>query len=164
MVEGQKSRLRAAVNTVITRRDMLDAAVNLGWMVPLGVSLAALFEFLRYEPPVTASTLISIGTESDLPELPAYMEAGRVWLQLDSNGYYAVSAICTHLGCTVRQNTEDGSYTCPCHGSRYDAQGAVLNGPATSPLHFLKLSWDPLHQLNVDQASEVDALFRLPPA
>jgi glycine/D-amino acid oxidase-like deaminating enzyme/nitrite reductase/ring-hydroxylating ferredoxin subunit len=44
------------------------------------------------------------------------------------------SAICVHLGCVVRWNGLEASWDCPCHGSRYDAYGKVLNGPAMTDL------------------------------
>jgi Rieske Fe-S protein len=44
------------------------------------------------------------------------------------------SAVCPHLGCHVQWNAAEQSWDCPCHGSRYDAEGAVMNGPSTQDL------------------------------
>jgi glycine/D-amino acid oxidase-like deaminating enzyme/nitrite reductase/ring-hydroxylating ferredoxin subunit len=62
-------------------------------------------------------------------------DAGAVAAHRDDAGaIHAVSPTCTHLGCRVKWNTAERSWDCPCHGSRFAADGAVLQGPAVRPL------------------------------
>jgi Rieske Fe-S protein len=56
----------------------------------------------------------------------------------DAEGIYAVSTICTHLGCVVKPNPE--GFECPCHGSRFASNGEVTKGPAPRALPWLKVS------------------------
>jgi glycine/D-amino acid oxidase-like deaminating enzyme/nitrite reductase/ring-hydroxylating ferredoxin subunit len=52
----------------------------------------------------------------------------------EQGALHAVSAVCTHMGCTVAWNAGESSWDCPCHGSRFDVDGQVLHGPASTPL------------------------------
>ncbi|HUG43937.1 MAG TPA: Rieske 2Fe-2S domain-containing protein [Acidobacteriota bacterium] len=68
-----------------------------------------------------------------------FVPPGRsVVLFRDGEGVYAVSTVCTHLGCIVK--AAPGVLDCPCHGSRFDLQGTVLRGPAPSPLPWLEVT------------------------
>jgi cytochrome b6-f complex iron-sulfur subunit len=94
--------------------------------------------------------------EADVTWFPDY----RLWVFSDADELYAISAICTHLGCTVALQ-EGGGFFCPCHGSRFAPSGAVIAGPAPRPLAHLALSLSPDGQVVVDQQQEVSPDTRL---
>ena len=52
----------------------------------------------------------------------------------DDGSTFTVLAKCQHMGCTVGWNSKARTWDCPCHGSRYDHTGAIINGPTTKPL------------------------------
>jgi glycine/D-amino acid oxidase-like deaminating enzyme/nitrite reductase/ring-hydroxylating ferredoxin subunit len=59
----------------------------------------------------------------------------RLAVYRDHDGrIHALSSVCTHQGCQVAFNAVERSWDCPCHGSRFDIDGRVLDGPATKPL------------------------------
>jgi Rieske Fe-S protein len=55
----------------------------------------------------------------------------------EGDHFSALSLICTHLGCTVKQQAD--GFVCPCHGSRYDKKGSVVRGPAAKSLPALSV-------------------------
>jgi Rieske Fe-S protein len=62
----------------------------------------------------------------------------------DNEGlFHERSAYCTHLGGVVQWNATEGSWDCPCHGSRFAIDGAVLNGPAIATLHAREDTFTP---------------------
>ena len=66
---------------------------------------------------------------------------GRVAVYRDEAGaLHRLSAICTHLGCVVHWNSLERTWDCPCHGSRFSVDGAVLNGPAAVGLRKIEPS------------------------
>jgi len=61
----------------------------------------------------------------------------QIYVLRDADGFYAMTNICTHSGCTVPCPV-GGLIKCPCHGSQYDANGDVVQGPAPADLvHYL---------------------------
>ena len=52
----------------------------------------------------------------------------------DDGTTYTLSARCQHMGCIVDWNSRARTWDCPCHGSRYEYSGAIINGPTTKPL------------------------------
>jgi glycine/D-amino acid oxidase-like deaminating enzyme/nitrite reductase/ring-hydroxylating ferredoxin subunit len=71
------------------------------------------------------------------PESGAVLRRGkhRIATYRDASGrVHERNAKCTHLGCVVHWNSAEGSWDCPCHGSRFDPYGKVINPPAISPL------------------------------
>lgn len=73
----------------------------------------------------------------------------------DAQGVYAISAVCTHLGCTVARSTK--GFMCPCHGSVFGAAGAVEAGPAPRALPWLEVGRAADGQLIVFADNEVPA-------
>ncbi len=122
----------------LSRRDFFKLITTALLTISGALGIGALFRFLDYqtEPPVKTEFDIGpaenypIGSRSLISDVPAI-------LIHNSNGFLALSLVCTHLGCTVEQ--KDNGFACPCHGSRYDANGNVLRGPAQKPLRSLRV-------------------------
>lgn len=78
---------------------------------------------------------IAVGSIVVMPAMHAFV--GRT-----EDGFYAVSSICPHLGCVVRWLDSDQRFHCPCHGSKFEVDGRVLNGPAREDLIELDVGID----------------------
>jgi len=110
---------------------------------PSRISLRAAGQFAKENLDVALqyASLAAPGEVRDPAEIPpgagAVMRRGVKQVAVYRNGTGSLherSAVCTHLGCIVRWNSLEKSWDCPCHGSRFDPHGKVLNGPAIDPL------------------------------
>jgi len=117
------------------------------------IHLSEMAEWVKHNVDVGIQYLHLVqGSElSDLEDLPR--GEGCVMRQLtdpnnsiqnacykDNNGkLHIMSAICPHLGCVVKWNTSEKSWDCPCHGSRFDSYGTVVNGPSNKNLEPIKV-------------------------
>ncbi|MBW2527537.1 MAG: Rieske (2Fe-2S) protein [Deltaproteobacteria bacterium] len=79
------------------------------------------------------------GNLADFPEgSVTRIDDGAFLVLHDAGGFYAMTAVCTHQGCTVEVAQQD--LPCPCHGSVFDLEGNVVTGPAVAPLDHLQLT------------------------
>jgi menaquinol-cytochrome c reductase iron-sulfur subunit len=154
------------------------------WRFGLAATLLGLagqaYAFLRslvpntlYEEPLK----FKIGQPQDFVEGVKFLEDRRLFIFRQKNTFFAISAVCTHLGCTVkmqklnqpknvkagdREFSEDAEFLCPCHGSKYYGDGTNYSGPAPRPLSYFKLEIAPEDgQLIVDLSDRVTRDFRL---
>ncbi len=116
-----------------------------GWVAILGSLAVSLLGFLRFlfprvlfEPP----TAFKAGPPSEYAVGAVdtrYVLSYRVWIIREEGGFYALSAICTHLGCTARWLSAENKFKCPCHGSGFKRSGVNYEGPAPRPLERYKI-------------------------
>lgn len=141
--------------------------------VQAGASLRSLVPNVSYDDPTT----VKVGAPAEFPEGLKFLPDQRVLVFREGNTFHAISAVCTHLGCTVRAEplpnpqttTTDGAqlklthrFLCPCHGSQYQGDGTNVAGPAPKPLAWFRLSLAADDgQLVIDLADEVGRDFRL---
>ena len=77
----------------------------------------------------------------------------KVYIVRAKEGYfYALSAVCTHLGCITNWKPDEGIVACPCHGSKFDKEGRKLGGPAPRPLPRFSIVLDDRGSLVVDRS------------
>jgi Rieske Fe-S protein len=109
------------------------------FLVTIACLAAGFFALTRFLKPEgrRQKTLLTVAKE-DIPHNGAlvYKEA-RVAIVREAEQLYAVSLVCTHLGCTVSATAQE--LVCPCHGSSFDWKGNVLKGPADRPLPRYKV-------------------------
>ena len=139
----------------IPRRDMLGLASL--WTAGAAILFAVLGIGRLPKAAVISSPSkrFSVVFPDTLQPGQAFSPPGRsVAVFRDAEGTWAVSTVCTHLGCIV--NVHPDGFECPCHGSRFAADGSVTKGPAPRALSWLKVSAAD-GKLVVDQGTTVTA-------
>ena len=141
----------------VSRRSFFQ--LTLGWLASTFAVTAAAAGAVRFLVPnvlYEPSLRFKAGKPDDYPDgSVTFMEDERVFLVRQGNTFRCLSAICTHLGCTV--NRADHGYHCPCHGSVFDDQGAVKSGPAPRGLEWFQVTLSKDNRLLVDKNQHVAA-------
>lgn len=77
-----------------------------------------------------------------------------VWIVRDEEKIFALSTVCTHLGCTPNYSPADNKFKCPCHGSGFYTTGIHFEGPAPRPLERFKIGLSDEGDIIVDKTKK----------
>jgi cytochrome b6-f complex iron-sulfur subunit len=120
----------------LPRRDFLGLAALWSAAAALLFGLAGVLRLPRAAVVPVPSRKFRVTLPETLVPGEAFVPPGRsVALFRDAGGVFAISRVCTHLGCLVK--SEADGFHCPCHGSRFAPDGAVTKGPAPKALAWL---------------------------
>lgn len=125
---------------VLKRRKFLGVLTGSTFAIAgVGTSITAV-SYLRpnvlFEPP----TKFSAGKPEEIPVgTLIVMPAQKIYVMHAEDGFVAMSAVCTHLGCMTRYEEANKRLVCPCHGSVFSTSGVVSEGPAPKPLQRMHL-------------------------
>ena len=144
------------VPDAVSRRGFLSV-LGVGWVACTSavaglaaVGVRILFPNVLYEP-----------AQSFTAGFPEEFAVGRVderfkvshgvWIVREAEGFYALSTVCTHLGCTPIWMASEDKFKCPCHGSGFERDGINIEGPAPRPLERYRITLAEDGQLVIDK-------------
>ena len=137
------------------RKSFLSFAGWLSFLGFLGIStvgsLRYMFPRVLFEPP----SKFKAGLPGDyvIGEVnEKYTDEQRIWIVREKEGFYALIAICTHLGCTPRWLTAENKFKCPCHGSGYYKNGVNFEGPTPRPLERAQITLNDDGEIVIDKS------------
>lgn len=127
----------------VKRRDFLKMSwAALGGLAALEIGgLALAYMQPRLAEGEFGSTIAAGAVDDFPPGSVTHIPNGRSYVvRLPDGGFLAVYQRCTHLGCNVPWDQTANAFICPCHSSRFDNQGALLNPPAPRPLDLFSVT------------------------
>ena len=130
--------VKAVVRSELSRRDFLnDVAAGALGIAGLG-AMVVTYRYLSPNALFEPSTTFRAGNPDLYPvNSVTFNQDQQVYIVRTQEGFYAVSAVCTHLGCITQWKPDANMIACPCHGSKFKSDGTKVEGPAPRSLpHF----------------------------
>jgi cytochrome b6-f complex iron-sulfur subunit len=131
--------------------------LGLGSLAAAGAG-TALFAYQYLSPNVLyePSPVVNAGKPDRYPLDSVTLDpATGIYVVRAAEGFYALSAVCTHLGCLTAYKPELGVIACPCHGSKFRRDGTKIEGPAPRPLPWLRVWLSDEGDLMVDRSTTI---------
>jgi cytochrome b6-f complex iron-sulfur subunit len=157
MPDDKKNEPELEAEIELTRRQFF-VKVGLGSIAVAGLGTTVFgYQFLSpnvlYEP----SPIVNGGKPDEYPDDSVTLDPqAAIFIVHSPEGFYALSATCTHLGCLTAWKPELGIIACPCHGSKFDKNGVKIAGPAPRPLPWLRMWLSDDGDLMIDRSQPVE--------
>ncbi len=155
----EKKTTRPETEQEISRRSFFTK-MGLGSLgIASAGTLAFAYRFLSPNVLYEASPIVNAGqAESYEVNSVTLHVKSAIYLVRLPEGFFSMSAICTHLGCMTAWKQDLGIIACPCHGSHFSREGKKLAGPAPKPLPWLKTWLSDDGDLMVDRSIVIHPL------
>jgi cytochrome b6-f complex iron-sulfur subunit len=142
----------------VSRRNFMAWTLPLGWTAfsaAVASSLVATARFMfpnvLFEPPQAFKA--GFPSEYNVGEVDTrWKDAFGTWIVREPEGFYAIIAVCTHLGCSPNWLAAEAKFKCPCHGSGFYQDGVNFEGPAPRPLERARIILTDDGQILVDKS------------
>jgi cytochrome b6-f complex iron-sulfur subunit len=142
----------------VSRRSFMKWSLPLGWTAfsaatasVLVATARSLFPNVLFEPP--QSFKAGFPGEYNVGEVDVrWKDAFGVWIVRTPDEFYALIAVCTHLGCSPNWLPAENKFKCPCHGSGFYRSGVNFEGPAPRPLERARIVLADDGQILVDKS------------
>jgi cytochrome b6-f complex iron-sulfur subunit len=148
--------VRSPLRGEVSRRGFLSV-LGMAWglftaagLAGLGAMTRFLFPNVLYEPPQEFKAGFPAEFAVDQVD-ERYTAAYGVWIVRERTGFYVLSTVCTHLGCTPAWLPSAETFKCPCHGSGFVKSGINIEGPAPRPLERYKVTLADDGQILIDK-------------
>jgi cytochrome b6-f complex iron-sulfur subunit len=153
-VEGTPQSAPAANG--VTRRDFLNEITTSALGIAGLGSVVLTYQYFSPNVLFEPSTTFRAGNPDLYPvHSVTFLQDQQVYIVRMPEGFYAVSAVCTHLGCITQWKPDSAMIACPCHGSKFRPDGTKIAGPAPRPLPHFAVSLTADGELLVDKLQNI---------